>query len=197
MNECCTASSTHRLMDRPQRGMGKFCKMQCSTHLDKAVIKQDHSEVEQCFVETKEECDYSLFMFLIVVCQSVYLLIINKYHHHHHHLVNRCPSRQQLALENPFRCWVSFDHGDPCICGFCCIYFSSTNVVMSYTEVEAKVREATNDDAWGPTGVLMQEISQYTFTYEHFPEVMGMLWKRMLTENRKNWRRVYKVCIFG
>ena len=64
---------------------------------------------------------------------------------------------------------------------------------MSYTEVEAKVREATNDDAWGPTGAIMQEISQYTFTYEHFPEVMGMLWKRMLLEDRKNWRRVYKV----
>lgn len=65
---------------------------------------------------------------------------------------------------------------------------------MNYTEIEAKVREATNDDAWGPTGALMQEIAQYTFTYEHFPETMGMLWKRMLIENRKNWRRVYKVC---
>lgn len=64
---------------------------------------------------------------------------------------------------------------------------------MSYTDVEAKVREATNDDAWGPTGAVMQEIAQYTFTYEHFPEVMGMLWKRMFIENRKNWRRVYKV----
>ncbi|ESO08160.1 hypothetical protein HELRODRAFT_75202 [Helobdella robusta] len=67
-----------------------------------------------------------------------------------------------------------------------------TNVVMSYTDVEAKVREATNDDPWGPTGPIMQEIAQYTYTYEHFPEVMGMLWKRMLTENRKNWRRIYK-----
>ena len=67
-----------------------------------------------------------------------------------------------------------------------------TNVVMNYTEVEAKVREATNDDAWGPHGSLMQEIAQYTFTYEHFPEVMGMLWKRMLHDNKKNWRRVYK-----
>ena len=27
-----------------------------------------------------------------------------------------------------------------------------TNVVMNYTEIEAKVREATNDEAWGPTG---------------------------------------------
>lgn len=23
---------------------------------------------------------------------------------------------------------------------------------MNYTEIEAKVREATNDEAWGPTG---------------------------------------------
>ncbi|KAJ0050082.1 hypothetical protein NL108_011846, partial [Boleophthalmus pectinirostris] len=31
-----------------------------------------------------------------------------------------------------------------------------------------------------------------TFMYEHYQEVMGMLWIRMLKENRKNWRRVYK-----
>ncbi|KAK2182894.1 hypothetical protein NP493_331g04006 [Ridgeia piscesae] len=66
-----------------------------------------------------------------------------------------------------------------------------TNVVMNYSEVEAKVREATNDDAWGPHGTLMQEVARYTFTYEHFPEVMGMLWKRMLHE-RKSWRNIYK-----
>ena len=24
---------------------------------------------------------------------------------------------------------------------------------MNYTEIEAKVREATNDEAWGPTGI--------------------------------------------
>lgn len=63
---------------------------------------------------------------------------------------------------------------------------------MNYTEVETKVREATNDDAWGPHGQIMQEIARYTFTYEHFPEVMGMLWKRMLHDNKKNWRRTYK-----
>ncbi|XP_039296301.1 uncharacterized protein LOC111059024 [Nilaparvata lugens] len=67
-----------------------------------------------------------------------------------------------------------------------------TNVVMNYTEVEAKVREATNDDAWGPTGAVMQEIAQATYTFENLPEVMTMLWKRMLQDNRKNWRRTYK-----
>ena len=70
-----------------------------------------------------------------------------------------------------------------------------TNVVMNYSEVESRVREATSDDAWGPHGAIMHEISQYTFTYEHFPEVMSMLWKRMLHESKKNWRRVYKVML--
>ncbi|XP_046419417.1 telomere length regulation protein TEL2 homolog isoform X1 [Neodiprion fabricii] len=68
----------------------------------------------------------------------------------------------------------------------------ATNVVMNYTDTEAKVREATNDDAWGPTGAMMQELAQATFTYEQFPEVMSMLWKRMLQENKRNWRRTYK-----
>ncbi|XP_068241696.1 telomere length regulation protein TEL2 homolog isoform X2 [Palaemon carinicauda] len=65
-------------------------------------------------------------------------------------------------------------------------------MVMNYTEVEAKVREATNDEAWGPTGPQMQELAQSTFYYEQFPEVMGMLWKRMLQDNRSAWRRTYK-----
>lgn len=80
------------------------------------------------------------------------------------------------------------------------MFFSfRTNVVMNYTEVESKVREATNDDQWGPHGTAMAEIAKYTYTYEHFPEVMGMIWKRMLHE-KKNWRRVYKVkniCMIG
>ncbi|KAK3095229.1 hypothetical protein FSP39_011892 [Pinctada imbricata] len=72
------------------------------------------------------------------------------------------------------------------------LVFANTNVVMNFSEVETKVREATNDEAWGPHGQLMSEIARYTFTYEHFPEVMGMLWKRMLHDNKKNWRRTYK-----
>ncbi|XP_026081094.1 clathrin interactor 1-like [Carassius auratus] len=68
----------------------------------------------------------------------------------------------------------------------------ATNVVMNYTETESKVREATNDDPWGPSGQLMGEIARDTFMYEHFPEVMNMLWTRMLKDNKKNWRRVYK-----
>ncbi|XP_067313573.1 clathrin interactor 1a [Pseudorasbora parva] len=68
----------------------------------------------------------------------------------------------------------------------------ATNVVMNYTETESKVREATNDDPWGPSGQLMGEIARATFMFEQFPEVMNMLWTRMLKDNKKNWRRVYK-----
>ncbi|XP_052343774.1 clathrin interactor 1-like [Oncorhynchus keta] len=68
----------------------------------------------------------------------------------------------------------------------------ATNVVMNYSEVETKVREATNDDPWGPSGQQMAEISRCTFMYEQFPEVINMLWNRMLRDNKKNWRRVYK-----
>ncbi|KAI3422016.1 hypothetical protein GPALN_012553 [Globodera pallida] len=64
--------------------------------------------------------------------------------------------------------------------------------VMNFTETEQKVREATNEDPWGPTGPQMQEIASFTFQYDLFSEVMGMLWKRMFQENKLAWRRVYK-----
>ena len=38
----------------------------------------------------------------------------------------------------------------------------ATNYVMNYTEAEAKVREATNEDPWGPPGPILQEITRYT-----------------------------------
>ena len=42
----------------------------------------------------------------------------------------------------------------------------ATNLVMNYTETESKVRDATNDDPWGPSGQQMGEIASFTFTYE-------------------------------
>lgn len=64
---------------------------------------------------------------------------------------------------------------------------------MNYTGPEVKVREATNEDPWGPTGPQMAEIANLSFQYDAFPEIMGMLWKRMFQENKYAWRRVYKV----
>lgn len=68
----------------------------------------------------------------------------------------------------------------------------ATNIVMNYTETEAKVVEATNDEAWGPAGKLLQELSQLSYSYEHYNELMGMLWKRCFGQEKKFWRRTYK-----
>lgn len=35
--------------------------------------------------------------------------------------------------------------------------------VMNYTEMESKVREATNNEPWGSSSSLMQEIANATF----------------------------------
>ena len=36
---------------------------------------------------------------------------------------------------------------------------------MNYTEVELLVREATNEDPWGPTGPQMKEIAHLSYQY--------------------------------
>lgn len=64
---------------------------------------------------------------------------------------------------------------------------------MNFTEPEMKVREATTEEAWGPTPDMMREIAGLTFQYDAFPEVMGMLWKRMLPPSPVAWRHTYKV----
>ena len=39
----------------------------------------------------------------------------------------------------------------------------SKNVVLNYSDAEAKVREATSNDPWGPSSAIMMELSEYTF----------------------------------
>ena len=39
----------------------------------------------------------------------------------------------------------------------------SKNVVYNYTDAEVKVRDATSNDPWGPSGSVMSEIAEYTF----------------------------------
>ncbi|XP_027018029.1 epsin-3 isoform X1 [Tachysurus fulvidraco] len=68
---------------------------------------------------------------------------------------------------------------------------SVKNIVNNYTEAEIKVREATSNDPWGPSGSLMMEIAELTFNVVAFTEVMGIIWKR-LNDHGKNWRHVYK-----
>uniref|UniRef100_A0A0N4ZKH7 ENTH domain-containing protein n=1 Tax=Parastrongyloides trichosuri TaxID=131310 RepID=A0A0N4ZKH7_PARTI len=65
------------------------------------------------------------------------------------------------------------------------------NVARNYSEAQIKVREATSNDPWGPTTVLMGEIAELTYNPAAYNDIMTMLFKR-LNDHGKNWRHVYK-----
>ncbi|KAJ7583432.1 epsin domain-containing protein [Mycena floridula] len=65
------------------------------------------------------------------------------------------------------------------------------NYTKGYSDTQAKVRDATSNDAWGPSGTQMNEIAQLTFNQGDFVEIMEMLDKR-LNDKGKNWRHVFK-----
>ncbi|EMC98043.1 hypothetical protein BAUCODRAFT_146631 [Baudoinia panamericana UAMH 10762] len=69
---------------------------------------------------------------------------------------------------------------------------SVKNVTKGYSTVQVKVRNATSNDPWGPTGSDMADIARITFNSStDFYEVMDMLDKR-LNDKGKNWRHVLK-----
>ncbi|KAF4595543.1 Epsin-like protein ent1/2 [Ophiocordyceps camponoti-floridani] len=69
---------------------------------------------------------------------------------------------------------------------------SVKNVTKGYSSTQVKVREATSNDPWGPTGTQMSEIAQMTFnTSTEFYDIMDMVDKR-LNDKGKNWRHVLK-----
>ncbi|KAG8215842.1 hypothetical protein J3R82DRAFT_7785 [Butyriboletus roseoflavus] len=65
------------------------------------------------------------------------------------------------------------------------------NYTMGYSDTQAKVRDATSNDPWGPSGTQMNEIAQLTYNQNDFVEIMEMLDKR-LNDKGKNWRHVFK-----
>jgi epsin len=92
------------------------------------------------------------------------------------------------------------------------------NYTKGYTDTQTKIRDATSNDPWGPSGTQMNEIAQLTYNQcvlriyitlkrnmsdnsrergadairSDFVEVMEMLDKR-LNDKGKNWRHVFKV----
>ncbi|KAK2871557.1 hypothetical protein FQN49_003061 [Arthroderma sp. PD_2] len=69
---------------------------------------------------------------------------------------------------------------------------SVKNVTKGYSTVQVKVRNATSNDPWGPTGTEMAEIAALTFSSPNeFYEIVEMLDKR-LNDKGKNWRHVLK-----
>ncbi|TFK38529.1 hypothetical protein BDQ12DRAFT_666234 [Crucibulum laeve] len=65
------------------------------------------------------------------------------------------------------------------------------NYTKGYSDTQAKVRDATSNDSWGPSGTQMNEIAQLTYNQGDFIEIMEMLDKR-LNDKGKNWRHVFK-----
>ncbi len=63
---------------------------------------------------------------------------------------------------------------------------------MNYTEMEGKVREATNNEPWGTSSSLMQEIANGTYSYQTRNEILGMIFRRFQEKTAPEWRQVYK-----
>ncbi|GAP85281.1 putative Golgi to endosome transport protein [Rosellinia necatrix] len=66
------------------------------------------------------------------------------------------------------------------------------NAVMNFTEMEAKVREATNNEPWGASSTLMQEIANGTFNHQTLNEIMPMIYRRFTEKTAEEWRQIYK-----
>ncbi|OSC98000.1 ENTH-domain-containing protein [Trametes coccinea BRFM310] len=66
------------------------------------------------------------------------------------------------------------------------------NVVFNVSEMEAKVRDATNDEPWGASSTLMQEIAQGTFNFQNFNEIMPAIYSRFMEKEARQWRQIYK-----
>lgn len=66
------------------------------------------------------------------------------------------------------------------------------NVVFNYTEMEAKVREATNNEPWGASTTLMEQIAQGTYNLREREEILGMIFRRFTEKRANEWRQIYK-----
>ncbi|TRM66582.1 hypothetical protein BD626DRAFT_425996 [Schizophyllum amplum] len=65
------------------------------------------------------------------------------------------------------------------------------NVAKGYSDTQTKVRDATSNDAWGPSGMQMNEIAQLSYNQGDFLDIVEILYKR-LNDKGKNWRHVFK-----
>lgn len=69
---------------------------------------------------------------------------------------------------------------------------SIKNVANGYSSVQVLVRNATSNDAAGPSTLEMDEIAAYTYLFQtEFLEIMDML-DRRLNDKGKNWRHIAK-----
>ncbi|CAO1621391.1 unnamed protein product [Parajaminaea phylloscopi] len=65
------------------------------------------------------------------------------------------------------------------------------NYIKGYSDTQIKVRDATSNDPWGPSGTQMNELAQLSYNQNDFIEMMEIMDKR-LNDKGKNWRHVFK-----
>ncbi|KAG7880777.1 hypothetical protein KL905_002354 [Ogataea polymorpha] len=66
------------------------------------------------------------------------------------------------------------------------------NAVLNLSEMEAKVREATNNEPWGTPTSVMSEIARGTFSYPEREEICAMIFRRFTEKSAHEWRQIYK-----
>ena len=66
--------------------------------------------------------------------------------------------------------------------------------VLNVTDIELKALDATNMEAWGPSGSAMQELAGAAQDPENYSQIMGILHQR-LQEKGENWRLCYKALL--
>ncbi|EGV63129.1 Epsin-3, clathrin recruitment and traffic between the Golgi and endosome [Yamadazyma tenuis] len=66
------------------------------------------------------------------------------------------------------------------------------NVAMNLTEMESKVREATNNEPWGASSTLMAQIAAGTYNYRERGEIIAFVFRRFTEKAPNEWRQIYK-----
>ncbi|EER34521.1 predicted protein [Candida tropicalis MYA-3404] len=63
---------------------------------------------------------------------------------------------------------------------------------MNLTEMESKVREATNNEPWGASSTLMSQIAAGTYNYREREEIIAFIFRRFTEKAANEWRQIYK-----
>jgi epsin len=71
------------------------------------------------------------------------------------------------------------------------LFKKTKNLALNVSEMEAKVKEATNGEAWGPSGTQLHELAMATGSQEDRAIIIQALIRRF-SENPENWRKTYK-----
>lgn len=66
------------------------------------------------------------------------------------------------------------------------------NVAMNLSEMESKVREATNNEPWGASTSLMSQIAAGTYNYREREEILSFIFRRFTEKAANEWRQIYK-----